>query len=106
MESKVEERRTTPMHSSRRESEPVEARSTQRSKFFGSIEIFDMTSHAYSHGLEIKDNSELGLMGTRDKGPQNESREFLIKPSHLEDDQAIRLLQNAVGQTESEQGSG
>jgi hypothetical protein len=72
--------------------EPIDARSAQRNKFFGSIEICDMTSHACSYGLEIKDISELGLMVAPIKVLKNESREFLIKPRHLEDVKTISFL--------------
>ena len=69
----------------------IEARGTLRKRFFGSVEICDMTTHTCSYGLQIKDISEFGLMVAPIKIVKNEAREFLIKPSHLEDVHTISL---------------
>jgi hypothetical protein len=70
----------------------LDARDAPRNKLFGTVEICDMTTHACSHGLEIKDISEFGLMVAPIKIVRNELREFLIKPTHLEDVQTISFV--------------
>jgi hypothetical protein len=70
----------------------LDARQTPRNRFFGSVEICDMSTHACSYGIEIKDISEFGLMVAPIHIVKNESREFLIKPSHLEDVQTISFV--------------
>lgn len=70
----------------------LDARGAPRNRFFGSVEICDMTTHACSRGLEIKDISEFGLMVAPIKIVKNEAREFLIKPTHLEDVQTISFV--------------
>jgi hypothetical protein len=70
----------------------LDAREAPRNKFFGSVEICDMTAHACSYGLEIKDISEFGLMVAPIKILKNDVREFLIKPTHLEDVQTIAFV--------------
>ncbi len=69
----------------------LDARDSPRKRFFGSVEICDMTTHSCSYGLEINDISEFGLMVAPIKIVKNEAREFLIKPSHLEDVHTISL---------------
>ena len=69
-----------------------DARVAPRNKLFGSIEIFDMTTHRCSYGVEIKDISEFGLMIAPIKMVKNDIREFLIKPTHLEDVQTISFV--------------
>ena len=70
----------------------LDAREAPRNKLFGSVEICDMTTHACSYGLEIKDISEFGLMVAPIKILKNDLREFLIKPTHLEDVQTISFV--------------
>lgn len=70
----------------------LDAREAPRNKLFGSVEICDMTTHACSYGLEIKDISEFGLMVAPIKSLKNDLREFLIKPTHLEDVQTISFV--------------
>jgi len=70
----------------------LDAREAPRNKLFGSVEICDMTTHACSYGLEIKDISEFGLMVAPIKILKNDVREFLIKPTHLEDVQTISFV--------------
>jgi hypothetical protein len=70
----------------------LNARQAPRNRFFGCVEICDMTTHARSYGLEIKDISEFGLMVAPIKIVKNELREFLIKPTHLEDVHAISFV--------------
>jgi hypothetical protein len=70
----------------------LDARVAPRNKLFGIVEICDMTTHACSYGLEIKDISEFGLMVAPIKILKNDLREFLIKPTHLEDLQTISFV--------------
>jgi hypothetical protein len=70
----------------------LDAREAPRNKLFGSVEICDMTTHACSYRLEIKDISEFGLMVAPIKILKNDVREFLIKPTHLEDVQTISFV--------------
>jgi hypothetical protein len=63
----------------------LNARDNQRYLLFGKIEICDMTAGTCQTGLEIKDISEFGLMVAPIKAVKNESKEFLIKPTHLDD---------------------
>jgi hypothetical protein len=69
-----------------------DARVAAGNKLFGRIEICDMTNHACSYGVEIKDISQFGLMIAPIKMVKNDIREFLIKPTHLEDVQTISFL--------------
>ncbi len=69
-----------------------DVRVAPRNKLFGSVEIFDMTTHLCSYGVEIKDVSEFGLMIAPIKMIKNDIREFLIKPTHLEDVKTISFL--------------
>jgi hypothetical protein len=69
-----------------------DARVAPRNKLFGSVEICDMTTRLCSYGVEIKDISEFGLMIAPIKMVKNDIREFLIKPTHLEDVQTISFL--------------
>jgi hypothetical protein len=70
----------------------LDARDAPRNRLFGSVEICDMTTHACSYGLEIKDISEFGLMVSPIQIVKNDAREFLIKPTHLDDVQTISFV--------------
>jgi len=70
----------------------LNARAASRNKLFGSIEIYDMTADPSSYGIKLKDVTESGLMVAPIKMAENDVREFLIKPTHLEDVRPISLV--------------
>jgi hypothetical protein len=70
----------------------LNARVASRNQLFGSIEIYDMTTHPGSYGIKLKDITESGLMVAPIEIARNDVREFLIKPTHLEDVRPISLV--------------
>ena len=70
----------------------LNARAVSRNKLFGSIEIYDLTANPSSYGIKLEDITESGLMVAPIKIAKNDVREFLIKPTHLEDVRPISLV--------------
>jgi hypothetical protein len=70
----------------------LNARVASRNQLFGSIEIYDMTTDPHSYGIKLKDITESGLMIAPIKIAKNDVREFLIKPTHLEDVRPISVV--------------
>lgn len=73
-------------------SKNLDGRVAPRNKFFGGVEICDVTTHLCSYGIQIKDISESGLMVAPIKIVENDVRDFMIKPTHLEDVGTISFL--------------